>query len=432
VRAALSLAEFGVLLAFVGLLVPVNSLPAGRVRTWRARLRPGTATVGDLLDRRGNSIGLVRLLLAALVVVHHTRLLGGFGPDSIGRFSGNQMDLGILAVAGFFVLSGFLVTRSALRAPTTARYLWHRVLRVMPAYWVCLLMATLVFGPLFWLQGHPSLSGYLAVPVAPPITYVTDNVWLMPNQTRIDHLLADNPYSFTINGSLWTLPYEFAWYLLVALLAATGLLHRSVAVLAVIGIALLAVVTDVAPFAGIPVLGYAFESRFGLAFGLGMLAYVWRDRIPLDDHLAALATLAFILTLRTGTFATVGMTSLAYLVLWASWRLPFQRFGSRHDLSYGLYIYAFPVQQTIALLIGTTIGPLLFFLASLAGALPLAFLSWVAIERPALNAKSWHWRLGRGAGPVPAALGGSAPATPARRPFDPVAAVESVADLEEP
>ena len=98
--------------------------------------------VADLIGPGGNAIGLLRLSLALLVVVHHTRVLGGFGSDPVLRFARGQADLGVFAVAGFFTISGFLVTRSAERS-STARYLWHRALRVFPAFWVCLLVIAL-------------------------------------------------------------------------------------------------------------------------------------------------------------------------------------------------------------------------------------------------------------------------------------------------
>ncbi len=96
----------------------------------RPTIRSGT--VADLLGPDGNAIGLLRFGLAVLVIVHHSRVLGGFGLDPVLRFARDQADLGVFAVAGFFVISGFLVTRSAERS-SSLRYLWHRALRVLPA-----------------------------------------------------------------------------------------------------------------------------------------------------------------------------------------------------------------------------------------------------------------------------------------------------------
>jgi peptidoglycan/LPS O-acetylase OafA/YrhL len=80
---------------------------------------------------------------------------------------------------------------------------------------------------------------------------------------------------------------------------------------------------------------------------------------------------------------------MAYLILWAAWRLPFRRFDLRWDVSYGVYIYAFPVQQGLALLGAATLPVALLFPLALAATLPFAFASYVLIERPALRLKSW-------------------------------------------
>ena len=350
----------------------------------RPTLRRGF--VADLLGPGGNAIGLLRFSLALLVVVHHTWVLGGFGSDPLLHFARGQADLGVLAVAGFFTISGFLVTRSAERS-STARYLWHRALRVLPAFWVCLLVGALLFGPFFWFHLHGTFAGYAETADASPLGYLTNNVLLLINQTRIDHLLAGNPYPTAINGSLWTLAYEFSWYLVVAVIAAFGLLRRRVLILGLIAFLVVSYLLATDPLKAIPIAGYAFSSRFGLAFSLGMAAYLWRERIPLDDRLAGLAAIVFIVTLHFGHFSTLGMPALAYGMLWAAWRLPFRRFGSRIDLSYGVYIYAFPIQQTIALLGGHGLGAPLFLVAALVGILPLAFLSQVLVERPALRFK---------------------------------------------
>ena len=351
----------------------------------RPTIRRGTAA--DLLGPGGNAIGLLRFALAVLVIVHHTRILGGFGRDPVLRFAGGQADLGVFAVAGFFVISGFLVTRSAERS-TSLRYLWHRTLRVFPGFWVCLLVATLIFGPIFWIHDHGGLGGYADVKDAAPVGFVTNNLLLLMNQTTIDHVLSTNPYPATIDGSLWTLAYEFSWYLVVVLIAALGWFRRRWLILGLIAFIVVTSLLSIDPLGGIPIIGYALSSRFALVFSLGMAAYLWRDRIPLDDRLAVIAGVLFVLTLHYQFFSTVGMAALAYGVMWAAWRLPFRRFGSRIDLSYGVYIYAFPVQQTLALFGGHALGAPLFLAASLAGTLPLAFLSQVLVERPALRFKN--------------------------------------------
>ena len=349
----------------------------------RARLTaPPQATAGALFSS-GNAIGFLRFALAALVVFHHARVLGTGGADPILRATRGQADLGVLAVAGFFALSGFLITRSAEHV-SVPRYLWHRVLRIMPAYWVCLVVIAIGVGPILWLADHGTVAGYLgAKPSA--AGYVVHNAVLALGQTRIDDLLAGNRYPRTLDGSLWTLAYEFSWYLIVAALAATRLLRPRVVALLVLYVVVQAA-TGWHLVASVPVIGYPFGSRFAVAFACGMLAYLARERLPMDDRLGVLAGVVTLVTLRFGAFSSLGMVAYAYLALWAAWRIPFRRFGARHDVSYGLYIYAFPMQQVLARFL-PRLPYLAFVAATFALTLPLAWLSHLLVEAPALRMK---------------------------------------------
>lgn len=384
----------------------------------RVAWTPRSAPLEEILGRNGNSIGFLRFALAAAVIVHHGFVLAGHS-DPLGRRSGGVIDLGILAVTGFFVLSGLLIARSADRT-SAARFLWHRVLRIMPGFWVCLVVVAAGFGPFFALVERGSLAGYLSPPQYGPIDYVVSNAALVVGQTRIDGLLAGNPYPFGINGSLWTLPYEFAWYLLAGALAVAGLLRRRV--LATIVLVVLVLPQNVhltQPLASVPGLGFALLSRFGLAFALGIAVYLWRDRIRLDDRLAVLAVAAGIVSLFTGTFATVGVTAYGYVLLWAAWRLPLRRFDARRDLSYGVYIYAFPVQQALAL-VGLSALPTPAYIAlSLAATLPFAWASYRFVEEPALRLKHWSPQRLRPAEPAPAEAAPPEPAPTEPSPVEP-------------
>jgi peptidoglycan/LPS O-acetylase OafA/YrhL len=374
----------------------------------RSVLRPrGSETLDALLHRQGNSIGFLRFALAALVILHHSYVLSGHR-DPLDRLTRGNLDLGNVAVSGFFVLSGFLITRSAERAPSVWRYLWHRVLRIFPGFWVCLVVCAAVIGPFFWLVERGSLGGYAGISDQAPLGYVVSNAGLSINQTRIDGLLAGLPYPSAMNGSLWTLSYEFSWYLIAGALAVVGLLRsRWLALVAVVLLIAPQSLPGGHPLAGLPLFGYGLISRYALAFSLGILAYVWRNRVPLDDRLAIIGAILFAVSLLTKTVPVVGVPAMAYLILWAAWRLPFRRFDVRWDLSYGVYIYAFPVQQGLALLGAAALPVAVLFPLALATTIPFAFASYVLVERPALRLKSWTPR-----------IPGREPAEPATRVTD--------------
>ena len=108
----------------------------------------GPTTFDQAFDPKNNAFGFLRLALAVLVILGHSFPLGGFGPDRLAAFTNGRYAIGSLSVAMFFVLSGFLICRSASTSRSVPRFLWHRFLRIFPGYWVCLIVCGCVFAPL--------------------------------------------------------------------------------------------------------------------------------------------------------------------------------------------------------------------------------------------------------------------------------------------
>jgi peptidoglycan/LPS O-acetylase OafA/YrhL len=112
--------------------------PPGAVATAPRRV----ARLADAFDPRHNALAALRLGFAGLVALAHAWSVGFGHQPRIG-----QTDVSALAVDGFFVLSGFLVARSWLRLQSFRRYAWHRFLRIMPGFWVCLVVTAAVVAP---------------------------------------------------------------------------------------------------------------------------------------------------------------------------------------------------------------------------------------------------------------------------------------------
>ncbi|MEU0056416.1 acyltransferase [Streptomyces sp. NPDC006334] len=380
-------------------------------------------TVAELSAGRDNSFGFLRLALATAVIVSHARALGYGGKEYAVAFSRGQATLGNLAVYGFFVLSGFLVARSGLRL-SVGRFLWHRALRILPGFWVCITLTALFLAPSLHWYIHGTFAG-MGGPDG-PFGYLQDNWAVATRRYDISGLMVHERalgvvHAPAFNGSLWTLRHETLCYLGVAVLAVTGVLSRARRVVVLIT-ALLAwlvvrqAITD--PFwAGavearffrimyLPLVGGVtpgWVSYLGFAFCLGMLVELYKERVPVSAPLALAAGAVVLGSLRHGYFYVVGLPAYAYVLLWLALRLPgaFRRIGARDDYSYGIYIYGFPVQQTLAVLGYSRFGMPLYLLLSLSFALILAVASWHLVERPALRLKD----LGkRPAGPLPHAL----------------------------
>jgi peptidoglycan/LPS O-acetylase OafA/YrhL len=134
-------------------------------------------------------------------------------------------------------------------------------------------------------------------------------------------------------------------------------------------------------------------------FSLGMLFYLYRDKIIISNTLAAVALVVFIAGMRLELYYGVGVVMWAYLCMWAAIRLPFHNVDKYGDFSYGLYIYAFPVEQMLSLYHVNSWGLVPYVLLSLVVALVLAVGSWYGIERPAQRLKRLNFRRSRRADP---------------------------------
>ncbi|PPH07286.1 acyltransferase [Rathayibacter sp. AY1C1] len=351
---------------------------AAPARAPRTRPRP---TVGSAFDPRSNSINALRLGLAVLVIVSHSFPLGGYGDDP--GFGGST--LGAWAVGGFFATSGFLITASRLRSRSLVDFLWRRFLRIYPAFLVSLLVVAFVAAPLASL-----LLGAGEYSAAGAVRFVFANAALYIREYGIAGMLGSVPYPGAWNGSLWSLFYEFVSYVVIGLLVSLAPARwvRPLVVAGFAGLTLVAAVlaTDLVPFPAplnqtVTLVGY---------FLAGALVHLYRDRLPLTGALTAVAAVLLVLVIATGLYRVLAGLPLAYLMVAPGARLPLRRVGATHDVSYGMYIYAFPVQQLLSLAIvgaGADVPLWAYIALSVAATVPLAWASWLLVERPAMRLK---------------------------------------------
>lgn len=337
------------------------------------------ATLHERFDPRRNSVDLLRLTFAGLVATAHGVVLHTGTQPQWGRST-----LGAFGVDAFFVLSGFLVTRSYLQSASVARFAWHRFLRIMPGFWVCLLVVAFVGAPVAaLLRGLAPAVAFTGEPSA--LRYVLGNAGLLVTQYDIAGILSANPRPMSFNGALWTLAFEAACYLIVAVLGVAGVLaRRRFVVVAAVGT--LAVLTALQEL-GVPVPVNDRILRLLFVFLLGAAAYLYADRIPMHWGLAAAAAVVFLISVASfQNYRVLGAAPLAYVLLWfgACFRWPW---SMRTDLSYGLYIYHWPLFQILFLTGVGTLWTLLFVPIGLTLALGVAWLSWRLVEEPALRHK---------------------------------------------
>jgi peptidoglycan/LPS O-acetylase OafA/YrhL len=333
----------------------------------------------DRFDPRRNGFDVLRLLFALLVAIDHSVSAHHGSHPRIG-----QSGIGDFALDGFFVLSGFLVTRSWFRLESFPRFAWHRFLRIMPGFWVCLVVVAFVAAPVAAvLQGMSPLQAFTGTPSA--WDYVFQNAGLLIVHFDIAGILADLPKEDSFNGALWTLVFEAFRYAIVGVLGAVGLLRRR-PVLVPAAAAVLFALTAMQE-AGLPVLLNDRVIRLVLMFLLGATAYLYADRIRMRGDLAAVAAGLFLVSLALfDDYRVLGAVPFAYLCLWAGTCL-LPSWSMRTDLSYGIYIYHWPMQQILVLTALGAAPAAVFVPVSIALALLPAAASWYLVERPALRHK---------------------------------------------
>ena len=333
----------------------------------------------QVFDPRNNALNAWRLTLATGVILVHAYLFTGHSqPSQI--FGAGWVD-------GFFAISGFLITGSWLNKPKPRTYFAARALRILPGLWTCLIVIAFILAP---ATGTVTLSSQIG--------FVLKNATLLPLQVNIDGTPTTHFHIW--DGSLWTLVFEALCYALVAGLGIVGLLNRWF-----ISVALAAALTWAALLPPERIFQHMVESgqpispadfalliqvetaRLLTMFLAGALLYQLRNKIPANWTLVAVGTVIVAVSTLLPDYRLLGAIPLTYVLIVSGALIRHKRLQLHTDLSYGVYIYAFPLQQLL-LIAGLSVHPLLFTAISTVVTLPVAALSWFLVEKPSLSLKS--------------------------------------------
>ena len=331
---------------------------------------------------RENNFDLLRLLAAISVIFSHAFLTGEGRQDHepLMWLSGGQCVLGVAGVFVFFTISGYLVSASFQATRSAPRFLAKRALRVYPGLALCVLLSAFALGPA--LTSLP-LAAYFSD--RGPYAYVVANLLMDANHNSLPGVsFSGFAAGSVVDGPLWSLPCEVVMYLMLAGLGALGWLRLEVS-LALLGLGLGAVALDSAQS------DYFIGTALWLLpfFAAGMVLHQLRDKAIFAPKIALLAGLGLALTVAFGGFILFFPIFGSYLVLYVALerRLPVLRAARFGDLSYGLYIYGWPVEQLVVRMHGGTAPWWLVFAVALPASGLLALLSWHLVERPALALK---------------------------------------------
>jgi len=330
---------------------------------------------------RENNFTSLRILLAWCVLYGHSYTLqktaGIVDPLNVFVFKGSTW-IGEVALNGFFVISGFLVTASFIKRGL-AQYTFSRTLRIFPALITCVFLSVFLLGPILtnlhigeYFFNNETYR-YLKNALGYPLTE-----WALPGVFTTNTNAA-------VNGSLWSLNLELRCYMLLAAAGVLGLLkNRTVANTFVLAAFLFGFFF----FKDIPLVG--INTRWAnpcLYFLAGSFFYLNREKVIIDFKIALFLLVLALYSFGKPFFPYVFPACFVYLVFYLS-------YGTRYvpvdrkigDISYGIYIYAWPVQQVVAQLVPKA-NPYINMVLSSIIVISIAYLSWRYIEKPMLSLK---------------------------------------------
>jgi len=340
-------------------------------------------------ERFENNFDLLRFLAAIFVIISHSFKIALNSSDPLESSTG-VISMGTLGVAIFFTISGYLILKSWDKKRDIISFFKNRILRIFPALTCVVLISIFILGPVTTVL---SWRDYFTNPGTWKYLYniVLNIQFILPG------VFENNPYPYSVNGSLWTLPIEFFCYILVCLLGLC-LVYRNkynllifFLVQSFIFVLFPLQLQKISPFY-FPFTNLYIILSLLLYFSGGMIFFAFKDMIKLNYKILLSIFLMLVITY---LFAKNSLCSLMMIIFISYFTMyianfPIKQlhfFGKYGDFSYGLYIFAFPIQQTIAFYF-KGISVLFLIIFSIVSTLLVAIISWNLIENPCLKLKN--------------------------------------------
>lgn len=342
-----------------------------------------TSLGSQISSRKSNNLNILRLLLALAVIVSHSYPVAqGPGGDTRGEplntWTHQQESTGAMAVDLFFLISGLLVTASWLRSRSMQDYLMKRVLRIYPGF-----MVAMGFSAALVWSICPEFRAVVVHPVQWLVLLLQNLLFLSNSSICFQGIFAGNPFPSMANASLWTIPWEFSCYLMVLVIGLFCLFKQRLLIF-------LGVLVGYDIYATSLFTGASQFAECLMCFLTGLTIWLWRDKIPFSKMIAGSCLLALLVTSQFRPWFSILFPIMGgYCLLWIAYgpRLPLSRWAEKTDLSYGTYLYAFPIQQVLAMNAALRHPWIIFFLATPITIL-VAWLSWNLVEKRFLAMKS--------------------------------------------
>lgn len=307
----------------------------------------------DNINIRSNNLSLIKFISAIFVIVCHAYPLsqGKNFVDPLLEISNGTISFGSMAVAVFFISSGLLITKSILKSNKASLYFKARIIRIIPPLAFTTIFTVIILGVFF-----STLDIYDYFMSSDIYKYLL-NVILIPIH-NLPGVFTNNVYGSVVNGALWTLPVEFMCYIFLFFAYKLGVIKNKYFKYTVFPVSVLFVIMNLIKNQFIMILISYTQPVF--MFYMGVIFYVYRDRINLNLKYFLLSLICFILTIVIG-YAWIGLFFFfPYIIIYLSFGInQINDFANNLGLiSYGIYLCAFPIQQIVVSMQGGSMNPI--------------------------------------------------------------------------
>lgn len=331
---------------------------------------------------RNNNLDMIRFIAAVLVILCHAfpLSLGEGVLDPLAKLTGDQISFGSLAVGVFFVYGGFLIAKSMCRIEKTGAYYKARIARIFPPLIAVTLVLVFIMGPVV-----TSLPVGKYFTSAGTYKYLLNGVLVL--QHNLPGVFEENIYGAAVNGPLWTLPIEFLCYVMCWVLYKFRLMGKKSMCITIVLFSVGCVGADVLS-GRIAVLAPMIRPM-GLFFA-GMVYYVYRERIKMNGWLCLFSLAAMVLSAALDVLPYTIFVFFPYFFFYIGFACPvkFADFAKRGEVSYGMYLCAWPIQQILSMMLAGpdgTMSPWMNFIITVPLAVLFGYLLHKGVEQPVLR-----------------------------------------------
>lgn len=298
--------------------------------------------LSKMSEGRNNNLDVIRFFAAILVIVCHSFPLsyGKTSSDYLAQYTNNRLSLGGFAVSIFFVFGGFLIAKSMDGKKNAVSYFSARCKRIFPSLIFVVCILTFVVGPIIT---NISVREYFTSKET--FKYLA-NMFLIPIH-NLPGVFENNVYPRVVNGALWTLPVEFMCYILIYIAYKIKLFEKkkyalTIPFVVIVTIALLFIKNNFIISVVRPIMLYYI--------GLGL--YVFRDNIVLSRKYFLVSTIMFIVFICVKMDVLAMLVVFPYMMFYLAYGLKykFKDFSKRGDISYGMYLWGWPIAQFVCMI----------------------------------------------------------------------------------